>query len=179
MFFLEKNKIISKRYFYRFYWFQFTLFPNLYEQIAMRHPVVIFIILFWALIVFNAQAAFSQENEKTTTDTLPKTLTLYQAVMCEDIHTNAPRNQTVVFSVSKEKVVCFTSFDTVPEKTFIYHHWFYRDVPSARIRLLLRPPRWSTYSSIQIRKTDIGPWRVEITDVKGNILGVLRFSITD
>jgi hypothetical protein len=106
-------------------------------------------------------------------------LKLSEAVMCEDIISNAPRNPTAVFSASKEKAVSFTVFDPVPQKTVIYHNWYHRDVPSAKIRLELKPPRWSTYSSIQLRETDIGPWRVEITDEKGNIFGVLRFSVTD
>jgi len=106
-------------------------------------------------------------------------LKLFQALMCEEIFTNAPRNPTIVFSVTQKKAVCYTSFDQVPQKAFIYHNWFHRDVPSAKIRLTLKPPRWSTFSSIQLRKTDIGPWRVEITDQKGSVLGVLRFSVTD
>jgi hypothetical protein len=106
-------------------------------------------------------------------------LKLVEALMCEEIYSDTPRNPTSVFSASKEKAVSFTVFDPVPQKTFIYHNWYHRDVPSARIRLELKPPRWSTFSSIQLRKTDIGPWRVEITDEKGYIFGVLRFSVTD
>jgi hypothetical protein len=106
-------------------------------------------------------------------------LKLSEAFMCEEILSNTPKNPTVVFSVSKENAVSFTLFDPVPKKTVIYHNWYHRDIPSAKIRLELKPPRWSTYSSIQLRETDIGPWRVEITDEKGTIFGVLRFSVTD
>jgi hypothetical protein len=106
-------------------------------------------------------------------------LKLFEAVMCEEIYSDTPRNPTSVFSAAKEKAVSFSVFDPVPQKTIIYHNWYHRDVPSARIRLQLKPPRWSTYSSIQLRKTDIGPWRVEITDEKGNVFVVLRFSVTD
>jgi len=106
-------------------------------------------------------------------------LTLTQAMMCEEILNNVPVNQTVVFSASREKAICYSAFDPVPEKTVIFHNWFHRDVPSAKIQLILNPPRWSTYSSIQLRKTDIGPWRVEITDENGNLLDVLRFSVTE
>jgi hypothetical protein len=106
-------------------------------------------------------------------------LELFQALMCEEILANAPRNPTIVFSITQKKAVCYSSFDPVPQKSVIYHNWFHRDVPSAKIRLILNPPRWSTFSSIQLRKTDIGPWRVEITDEKGRVLGVLRFSVTD
>jgi len=99
--------------------------------------------------------------------------------MCEEIFANAPRNPTIVFSVNQKKAVCYSSFDQVPQKEIVYHNWYHRDVPSAKIRLTLKPPRWSAYSSIQLRKTDIGPWRVEITDGTGKVLSVLRFSVTD
>lgn len=145
----------------------------------MRKRIIGFLLLLCGAFVFVPPAASTQEDERLTPDRSPSTLNLSQAVMCEDIFANAPRNQTVVFSVAREKAVCFTSFDKVPEKTFIYHNWFYKDIISARRRLALHPPRWSTFSSIQIRKTDIGPWRVEVTDENGQVLRVLRFSITD
>ena len=106
-------------------------------------------------------------------------LVLFQALMCEDIYSSAPRNPTVVFSVKQKRAICFTSFSQVPQKMIIYHNWYHRDVPSAKIRLTLKPPRWSTYSSIELNNTDIGPWRVEITDEAGNVLEVLRFSVTE
>ena len=106
-------------------------------------------------------------------------IALVQAVLCEDIQDHLPQNPTTVFSIERRTAVCFTAFDPVPQKVVIYHHWFHRDTPSARIKLTLKPPRWSTYSSIQLRAEDIGPWRVEITDVQGNIFHVLRFSVTE
>ena len=145
----------------------------------MRQRVAIIFILVWIAGILLPPPGFSQEEKAATTDISAKPLTLGQAVICEEIFANAPRNRTVIFSVAKEKVICYTTFDSVPEKTFIYHNWFHKDIPSSRLRLVLRPPSWSTYSSIQIRKTDIGPWRVEITDAKGQILRVLRFSITE
>ena len=145
----------------------------------MRHRAVIIWFLVWLTVLLFSLPGFSQEERKPTSDASVKTLMMGQALICEEIFANACRNRTVVFSVAKEKVVCYSSFESVPEKTFIYHNWFYKDIPSSRIRLVLRPPSWSTYSSIQIRKTDIGPWRVEITDATGQVLRVLRFSITD
>lgn len=48
-----------------------------------------------------------------------KKLTLVRAVMCEGIQDFKPWNQAVVFSISIGKVSCFTSFDPVPETTYI------------------------------------------------------------
>jgi hypothetical protein len=121
-------------------------------------------------------SVFSQSEPSDTPD---GNLALIQAVMCEDIQEQKPRNATTVFSIERRKAICFTSFDPVPEQTVIYHQWFHEDIPSARIKLTLKPPRWSTYSSIQLRAEDLGPWRVEVTDSKGRVFQVLRFSITE
>ncbi|MBW2108934.1 MAG: DUF2914 domain-containing protein [Deltaproteobacteria bacterium] len=99
--------------------------------------------------------------------------------MCEKIQDYVPQNPAIVFPVALEKVSCFTAFDPVPEKCVIYHNWFHRDTLSTRIKLSLQPPRWSTFSSIQLREADKGPWYVEITDEGGRVFRVLRFSITD
>jgi hypothetical protein len=137
----------------------------------------IFILLFTNLVF--AIQAFPQDNKSSNSNTAPKELKMDRAIMCEEIKDLVPQNPAVVFSIKIGKVSCFTSFDPVPEKTFIYHKWFHRDDPSTKKRLTLQPPRWASYSTIQLRETDKGPWRVEISDQQGNILGILRFSITD
>ena len=108
-----------------------------------------------------------------------KGLNLIQALVCEEVSDGIPQEPAIVFSISRGKVSFYTFFDPVPKKTFVTHHWYYRDEPSARIRLQLRPPRWATFSTIQLRETDKGPWRVEVTDAAGVALKELRFSITD
>jgi hypothetical protein len=50
---------------------------------------------------------------------------------------------------------------------------------STQVRLRLHPPNWATFSTIQLREADKGPWRVEVTDQDGRIFTILRFSITD
>jgi hypothetical protein len=128
------------------------------------------------LFPFSAKSQSSDTGESRTS---ASKIVLVQAVMCEDLQELIPQNPTNIFSIERRKAICFTSFDPVPQKTIIYHQWFHRDQTSAKVKLTLKPPRWSTYSSIQLRAEDIGPWRVEITDSQGRILGVLRFSITE
>ena len=126
-----------------------------------------------------AQSIFAQNARHPEPDTVGKKLTLDRAVMCEEIKDFAPQNPAVVFSIKIGKVACFTSFDSVPKTTFIYHKWFHKNNLSTDKRLTLQPPRWATYSTIQLRETDKGPWRVEISDQNGKLLYILRFSITD
>ena len=105
--------------------------------------------------------------------------TLVQAAICEKVENLNPVTQSMVFPVSAGQVCCFTSFDPVPQASVIFHRWFHRDELSTQIRLRIYPPKWSTYSVIQLRETDKGPWRVEIADQSGTVYEVLRFSITD
>jgi len=146
-------------------------------DIKFKLIIVIFVML--CADLFSPHGSFSQSIQDSASGTDQTRLTMDQAVMCEEIKDFAPRNPAVAFSIKIGEVSCFSSFDPVPEKTVIFHNWFHRDDPSTKKRLTLFPPRWATYSSIQLRETDKGPWRVEISDQKGRLLRILRFSITD
>ncbi len=102
-----------------------------------------------------------------------------RAVMCEDIQDMEPVREAIVFSVEKGHIICFTAVKNIKRRTFLIHRWIHQDEVTTTMKLKLRPPYWRTYSKIQLRETDKGPWRVEILDPKGNILKVLRFSVTD
>ncbi|MGB5617751.1 MAG: DUF2914 domain-containing protein [Desulfobacterales bacterium] len=106
-------------------------------------------------------------------------LVLGESTVCEDVRNGIPEQAAVAFSVDLKRVYCYTDFTTVSEKSFAYHNWYLRDNLKASVKLTVRSPRWSTYSSIQLRDSGKGPWRVEITDEEGNILKTLRFSVID
>ena len=147
------------------------------KEMRYKLCMCLMVLLFTDLLL--PSHASCQNNDDASSVTASKTLTLVQAVMCEGIKDYKPLNPGIVFSVNIETVSCFTSFDGVRQRTFIYQTWFHRDGLSTRRKLYLQPPRWSTFSSIQLRETDKGPWRVEVTDEEGQVLRVLRFSITD
>ncbi len=136
----------------------------------MRYPTYLLLILTLGSLLLFPFSAGSQSGD---------TIELVEAIMCEEMKGNIPQDPTTVFSIERRTAICFTAFDPVPRQAVIYHHWFHRDTPSARIKLTLKPPRWSSYSSIQLRAEDIGPWRVEITDAQGNVFHILRFSVTE
>jgi hypothetical protein len=123
-----------------------------------------------------AEQATAQPAETADTASRPK---IGHATMCERVDNLAPMRAGLVFSVSTGQVCCFTSFDPVPQPSLIYHRWYHRDELSTQTRLRIYPPKWATYSVIQLRETDKGPWRVEITDQNGRVFNVLRFSIVD
>ena len=145
----------------------------------MKRTFFISIILLVCITFFLSVRGFAQNSKTIAPHPIVKKLALEQAAMCEEIKEYTPYNSAVVFSIKIGKVSCFTAFDPVPEKTFIYHKWYHQDKPSTKKTLTLNSPRWSTYSSILLRETDKGPWRVEISDQNGNLFQILRFSITD
>jgi len=152
----------------------------------LSFPKLLILAMMTILLFGLFSVVFSQEDsteepavQTSAVDDSQEKSVLTQAFMCEKVENNTPINQASVFSVSRGQVCCFTSFDPVPQPTLIYHRWYHRDELSTQIRLRLYPPLWSTYSQIQLRETDKGPWRVEITDQNGRIFDVIRFSITD
>ena len=129
-------------------------------------------------ICLTAGVAASAEDETGGENPIAEAK-LAQAVMCESIEGYAPRNIAVVFSIEVGKISCYTSFDEVPATTYTVHKWFRHDEAVTSKRLTLKPPRWATYSSIQLREADKGPWRVEIYNGDDKLIRVLRFSVTD
>lgn len=136
----------------------------------------IFLILAAAALMGVTITARAQEDKRQANTDKP---VLTHAVMCEAINDYVPIHPAVVFSIEIGKVSCFTSFDSVSGRTYILHKWYHYDQLSTKKKLFLKAPRWSTYSSIQLREADKGPWRVEITDQEGVVMGTLRFSVTD
>ncbi|MCG8550362.1 MAG: DUF2914 domain-containing protein [Desulfobacterales bacterium] len=106
-------------------------------------------------------------------------MVLANAVVCEHISSFRPVNPAVVFSVSLGEVFCFSEFDPVYEKTAIFHNWYKKDKLIFSMRLVLSVPKWSSFSRVQMRDADKGPWRVEIRDEDNTILKTLRFSMSD
>ena len=106
-------------------------------------------------------------------------LALVKAVMCESIQEYAPINPAVVFSIELGRISCYTEFDPVPHKTTVHHKWYRKDRLITVKPLTINPPRWASFTSVQLRDADIGPWRVEITDENDSLMRTLRFSITD
>ena len=146
----------------------------------MKHRLTWFVLLWLGVLSLLLSQGYAQE---ATDDAAPpqevKQLTLAKAAMCEGIKEYIPKNQGIVFPTAIGKIYCFTVFDPVPQKTVIYHNWYRNDELITKVKLTLKPPRWSTFSSIQLREADKGPWRVEIVDEKDRLHKTLRFSITD
>jgi hypothetical protein len=144
----------------------------------MKHCLPTFLLTL-LLSAGGPSVAWTQSPSEAPPAASPTALHLAQALMCETIENFKPVNQSAVFPVSQGTVMCFTDFDVVPRETEVYHVWINRNTLVYRKRLILKPPRWASVSSIKLREADKGPWRVEVRDAAGRLLTTLRFSITE
>lgn len=105
--------------------------------------------------------------------------TLIKAVMCESLQKFTPINVAVVFAIELGRIYSYTEFDPVPKQTIIYHKWYHKGSLISVKKLTINPPRWSSFSSMQLRDADKGAWHVDIIDMNNKLIQTLRFSITD
>jgi hypothetical protein len=133
----------------------------------------------WFFILLTALVSVGFAQELLSQETPQDGVTLVRAVMCESISDYAPMNVAVVFSVNIGKISCYTAFEGIRSTTFTIHKWYRHDELVTTKKLTLKPPRWATYSSIQLREADKGPWRVEVLDVNDKLLKTIRFSVTE
>jgi hypothetical protein len=151
--------------------------------IKRRMPFGVFFLLvvFICVLAPGPAVALDDNHPTSTKEKVPKDaeLILGQAVMCESVQNLKPFNEALTFPVALGHVYCVSTFKPVPKSTVIFHRWYRRNELSTQIRLKVYPPHWTTYSVIQLREEDKGPWHIEITDQNGRVFGTLRFSITD
>jgi hypothetical protein len=145
----------------------------------MKLPSPKLFVIFLAVVFFSSPEALSQDVKNSRGNGNSPKPNLVRAVMCEGVREHDALNQGIVFSVSIGRVLCFSDFEVVPKKSFVYHNWYFRDKLVTRLKLALQPPRWAGTTSIQLREADRGPWRVEVADQEGYVFQTLRFSITD
>jgi hypothetical protein len=132
------------------------------------------LLLLWGSALTMAVAQESPDKSKPA-----DSLQLTRAVMCETIENYVPIGVAAVFSVESGRTSCYTAFKSILDTTHIVHKWYRRDELVTTKRLTLKSPSWATYSSIQLREADKGPWRVEVLHSEGHLLRTLRFSVVD
>lgn len=140
-------------------------------------PGLLAVSIFFYLVLFCLTVPSSFADSETQKKV--PVIVLEKAVMCGSIENFKPVNPAVIFSISQGEVFCYSNFDPVQDKTYIFHKWYKRDHLIFTMQLTLSPPKWASFSSIKIRNADKGPWRVEIRDMDDALLQTLRFSMAD
>ena len=124
------------------------------NRLMGRTRIILVVIIF---IFLSPLPGWSSKDNNTSSNNTSGKPVLIEATMCEEMKDGLPLNRAILFSIEKGKVICFSAFEKIPERTTIFHKWYFRDKLIYRNKLSLKPPRWSTYSSIKLRDTDRGP----------------------
>jgi hypothetical protein len=138
--------------------------------------IVRFTIIVSVLVIIFSLPCFTEEKPAVVKIQPP---VLKQAVLCEKITKNKPVYEGVVFSSAIQKLYCFTYFEPVYGESIIFHKFYFNDKLIKKFPLSIKPPSFATYSRLELRESEKGPFRVDITDAEDNILTTIRFSITD
>lgn len=136
------------------------------------HPVVLPLVLAVGLLAWPGPAG-SQESASAGR-TQPGAV-----FVCSAVDAGKPLGRAAVFSSAQETLYCYSEFAQVAASEQITHLWFFRDSEVAQFRLVIQPPRWSSYSSLKIPAASTGPWRVDVVGRDGKLYGTARFSIVE
>ena len=81
-----------------------------------------------------------------------------------------------ISSTSVKALYCFTRLRSPGRgNTFIRHVWYRDNVKVGEYELPVKGENWRTYSKKTIEKGQVGEWRVEVLDSRGNLLKTVRF----
>lgn len=100
-----------------------------------------------------------------------------KALLCEDVKNRAPVNEKYSFSKETEKVYLFIEAENIIENTKISVHWIFEEKEKLKTEIELKKgKRWRAYCYKNLHKLS-GRWKVEIKDLKGNLLKEINFNV--
>jgi hypothetical protein len=85
--------------------------------------------------------------------------------------------QSQTFPDTVQKVFCWTYVTATRVPATIEHVWYHGDEEVARVPLEIKYIRTRTWSSKTIPPEWIGNWKVEVVDLKGNVLATAPFTV--
>jgi hypothetical protein len=83
------------------------------------------------------------------------------------------------FSARAGRLYCLSRISNIETETEIHHIWYRGTEKRLDLTLAVKPPSWRTYSWKRIQPTDVGEWRVDISDAAGNVLKTVVFEVYD
>ena len=124
-----------------------------------------------------------KEAEQNTVASEPKSyvekLVIIQAMACKKVKNNQPLYPGRRFPTDIGRVYCHTLLDNNSEKhSDIYHIWYMNGNLKAKVRIRVRDGKEiPAFSHREIKNTDKGTWKVEITDRDKKILDTVIFEV--
>lgn len=104
-------------------------------------------------------------------------VTVEDAVVCTSVVERTPEGTATTFPPEVGRIYAFTRVVGMEPPGTVTHRWIHGGNTVAEVPLEVKSPSWRTWSSKAILPGQTGPWKVEILDGGGNVLGTLEFTV--
>ncbi len=94
-----------------------------------------------------------------------------------DIQNQNLIGEASVFPSDVTTLYCLTDISGAKNSPTIKHIWYYGDQEKASTELVVRTPKFRTWSTKKIWHTWTGKWKVDVVDKKGTVLASKSFTI--
>ena len=132
----------------------------------MKKGIVLSILFVMGMLVISLPAS-GQENE----------FTIARLVIGTGVENREPVGVAETFPATTEKVYCFLEAIEIPKDTEISFVWFHGEKEMLKTNLPLQTgPKWRTFADKNIGGMK-GDWKLEIRDVKGNLVKDVKFKV--
>jgi len=132
----------------------------------MKKGIVLSILFVMGMLVISLPAS-GQENE----------FTIARLVIGTGVENREPMGVAETFPATTEKVYCFLEATEILKDTEVSFVWFHGEKEMLKTNLPLQTgPKWRTFADKNIGGMK-GDWKVEIRDVKGNLVKGIKFKV--
>jgi len=130
-------------------------------------------------IVAEKEKEVQREAVKEETKPFVEKLVVIQTVACKKVKNNQPLYPGRRFPTDIGRVYCHTLFNNNSGKhSDIYHIWYMNGSLKAKVRIRVRDGKEiPAFSHREIKNSDKGTWKVEITDSDKKILDTVIFEV--
>ena len=132
----------------------------------MKKGIVLSILFVMGMLVISLPAS-GQENE----------FTIARLVIGTGVENREPMGVAETFPATTEKVYCFLEATEILKDTEVSFVWFLGEKEMLKTNLPLQTgPKWRTFADKNIGGMK-GDWKVEVRDVKGNLVKDVKFKV--
>jgi hypothetical protein len=128
-------------------------------------------------ILICASGIWAQDQTQTTTAPSP-TLSA-EAEVCTAVVDRMPSGSGVSFPAGVVSLCCWSRITGATGEVNIKHVWLYEGKTMAVVDLPIKGTPWRTYSQKKILPEWTGRWEVKVTDLAGNELKSIAFTVGD
>ena len=128
-------------------------------------------------ILIYASGAWAQDQ----TETAPAAASVLsaEAEVCTAVVDRMPSGGGVSFPADVVSLYCWSRITGVEDEVNIKHVWLYEGKTMAVVDLLVKGTPWRTHSQKKILPEWTGRWEIKVTDLAGNELKSITFTVGD